>query len=187
MFGPDGDAARGWPSRACWRCAMTMPACHPGARPPCGGWIDSTASPLRAISQEIREFEFHISPAPSSSRPHTGVGASGTSSSSRRAQSGSSLRRRGLSTASARSGMIRHASGEPRSGRGGGVRPREPRPSPRPRLRARRRRSTPAPARSRTALREHAPGGRSGRGRCDLGARADAATASKTFPFRRTE
>ena len=29
------------------------------------------------------EFEFHISPAPSSSRPHTGVGASGTSSSSR--------------------------------------------------------------------------------------------------------
>ena len=41
----------------------------------------------------------------SSSRPHTGVGTCGTSSRSRRAQSGSSLSRRGLSTASATSGM----------------------------------------------------------------------------------
>jgi len=58
------------------------------------------------MSQEIVEFEFHISPACSSSRPpQMGVGTSGTSSSSRRAQSGSSLRRLGLSTASSMSGI----------------------------------------------------------------------------------
>jgi len=57
------------------RRATTIPARHPGARPPGGGWIDPTSSPLRARSQEVIEFEFHISPAASSSRPHTGVGA----------------------------------------------------------------------------------------------------------------
>jgi hypothetical protein len=51
------------------------------------------------------EFEFHISPAPSSSRPQTGVGTCGTSSRSRWATCGSPLSRRGLSTASAMSGM----------------------------------------------------------------------------------
>jgi hypothetical protein len=58
------------------------------------------------MSHEITEFEFHISPARSSSRPHTGVGTCGTNSSSLRAQSASSLSRFGLSTASATSGMI---------------------------------------------------------------------------------
>ena len=86
---------------------MTTPACQPGALPPRGSAIDSTSSPLRAMSQAIVEFEFHISPACSASRPQTGVGTSGTSSSSRRAQSGSSLRRFGLSTASAMSAMSR--------------------------------------------------------------------------------
>jgi hypothetical protein len=57
------------------------------------------------MSQEMIEFKFHISPAPSSSRPQTCVGTSGTSLSSCRARSGSLLRRCGLSTASATSGM----------------------------------------------------------------------------------
>ena len=48
--------------------------------------------PLRVISQEMSEFEFHISPVRSSSRPQTGVGTWGTSSSSRRARSASALR-----------------------------------------------------------------------------------------------
>ena len=39
--------------------------------------------PLRAISQAITEFEFHMSPVLSSSRPHTGVGTCGTRSSTR--------------------------------------------------------------------------------------------------------
>jgi hypothetical protein len=66
--------------------ATTRPARHPGARPPLGGWIDAACSPLRAITQAITEFEFHISPVPSSSRPHTGVGTFGTTSSTRRAR-----------------------------------------------------------------------------------------------------
>ena len=65
--------------------ATTTPARQPGARPPCGGWIDSASIPLRAITHAITEFEFHISPVPSSSRPHTGVGTRGTTSSTRRA------------------------------------------------------------------------------------------------------
>ena len=84
---------------------MAMPARQPGARPPAGGRIDSTSSLVQAINQEMIEFEFHISPAPSSSRPQTGVGTRGTSSSSSRACWTSSLRRCGLSTASATSGM----------------------------------------------------------------------------------
>jgi hypothetical protein len=35
---------------------------QPGARPPCGGWIDSASIPLRAITHAITAFEFHISP-----------------------------------------------------------------------------------------------------------------------------
>ena len=65
--------------------ATTTPARQPGARPPRGGWIDSASIPLRAITHAITEFEFHISPVPSSSRPHTGVGTCGTTSSTCRA------------------------------------------------------------------------------------------------------
>ena len=53
------------------RRATTSPARQPGARPPAGGWIDSVGMPLRAISHAMIEFEFHISPAASSSRPQT--------------------------------------------------------------------------------------------------------------------
>lgn len=53
----------------------------------------------------MNELEFHISPAPSGSRPHTNVGTDGVGSSTRRAQSGSVVSRRGLSTASAMSGV----------------------------------------------------------------------------------
>ena len=87
------------------RVATTIPARHPGARPPSGGRIRSAPSPHCASSHEIKEFEFHISPARSSSRPHTGSGTDGTRSSRRRATAGSSVSRRGLSTASATSGM----------------------------------------------------------------------------------
>ena len=61
--------------------------------------------PLRAITHAMTEFEFHISPVLSSSRPHTGVGTRGTTSSTRLARCSSSLSRLGLSTASATSGM----------------------------------------------------------------------------------
>jgi hypothetical protein len=37
--------------------------------------------PLRAITHAVTEFEFHISPVPSSSRPQTGVGTCATTSS----------------------------------------------------------------------------------------------------------
>ena len=87
------------------RVATTIPARHPGARPPSGGRIRSAPSLHCASSHEITEFEFHISPARSSSRPHTGSGTNGTRSSRRRATAGSSVSRRGLSTASATSGM----------------------------------------------------------------------------------
>jgi hypothetical protein len=60
------------------RRATTSPACHPGARPAVGGWIDSMSIPLRAISHAITEFEFHMSPVSRSSRPDTGVGTWGT-------------------------------------------------------------------------------------------------------------
>ena len=43
------------------RHATTSPADHPGARPPTGGATVPTACPLLTSSQEIREFEFHIS------------------------------------------------------------------------------------------------------------------------------
>jgi hypothetical protein len=47
--------------------ATTSPARQPGARPPAGGQIESTAMLLRAITQAITAFEFHILPARSSS------------------------------------------------------------------------------------------------------------------------
>jgi hypothetical protein len=61
--------------------------------------------PLPASSQAITEFEFHISPVRSSSRPQTSVGTAGVSRRIAAATAGSLLRRRGLSTASARSGI----------------------------------------------------------------------------------
>jgi hypothetical protein len=51
------------------RRATTSPAIQPGARLPSGGWIGSGSRPARAISHEVTELEFQISPAPSSSRP----------------------------------------------------------------------------------------------------------------------
>jgi hypothetical protein len=50
------------------------------SRPPVGSEIISAAMPLRTISQEITEFEFHISPTPNSSQPQTGVGTEGATS-----------------------------------------------------------------------------------------------------------
>jgi hypothetical protein len=85
--------------------ATSSPACHPGARPRAGGRIDSASIPLLAITHAITEFEFHISPVPSSSRPHTGVGTCATTSRTRRARCSSLVSCRGLSTASAMSGM----------------------------------------------------------------------------------
>ena len=150
---------------------MTTPARQPGARPPSGGWIDSTSSPLRAISHEFSEFEFHISPAPSSSRPQTGVGTCGTSSSSRRAQSGSSLRRCGLSTDSATSGMM--PSRQRRTSYRKSLKRPAARVHPRQRRRAqRRRRVGSVPARSQNVPPARAPQVPSGRGRGDLAARA---------------
>jgi peptide/nickel transport system substrate-binding protein len=56
------------------RRATTIPACQPGARPPARGQIDSAGRSLEATSQAMIEFEFHISPAASSSRPQTAAG-----------------------------------------------------------------------------------------------------------------
>ena len=92
----------------CWttRPARTTPARQPGALPPGGGTIASGSSPERPSSQAVSEFEFHISPVASSSRPQTGVGTCPARSSSRRASAPSPLNRRGLSTASATSGIV---------------------------------------------------------------------------------
>src|SRR5215210_5144348 len=70
--GAEGRAAR--PPGRPVRRATSRPACHPGARPRGGGRSWSVDTPAVAISQAIIEFEFHISPAFSSSRPHTGRG-----------------------------------------------------------------------------------------------------------------
>ena len=68
-------------SRRC-RCAMAIPP--PSPELVRRGEARSTRRRARcARSHEIIEFEFHISPAPSSSRPQTGVGTCGASSSSR--------------------------------------------------------------------------------------------------------
>jgi hypothetical protein len=58
-----------------------------------------------AIAQAITEFESHISPAWSSSRPQTGVGIVARTSSNLRATSGSIVSRCGAPTASTKSGM----------------------------------------------------------------------------------
>jgi hypothetical protein len=87
------------------RAATTTPAFQPGARPPGGGFIEPASSPARAISQAMIEFEFHISPVRSSSRPQTRIGIWGTNSRRRLASATSSLSLRGLSTASPMSGI----------------------------------------------------------------------------------
>src|SRR3954447_12491313 len=52
--------------------ATTTPALHPGARP-CGGTCTASVEiPVRSRTQATMEFEFHMSPACSSSRPQTG-------------------------------------------------------------------------------------------------------------------
>ncbi len=101
-------AREGWSAP---RRASTSAARHdePGAPSRCAspGWRTDRLGrrPLRAMSQQMIELEFHISPAPSSSRPHTAVGTRGARSSTRCARRGSSVSRCGLSTASAASGM----------------------------------------------------------------------------------
>ena len=52
--------------------------------------------PLRVSAQDTTEFEFHISPVWNSSRPHTGVGISSRTSSTRRAQTSELDTRTGL-------------------------------------------------------------------------------------------
>ena len=63
-------------------------------RPHSGSVMRSAGRPAVASSQAITEFEFHISPAWSSSRPQTGRGTAATWSSSRRATFGSPVSRR---------------------------------------------------------------------------------------------
>ena len=65
----------------------------------------SVSMPARARSHEISEFEFHISPVRSSSRPHTGVGTEGARSRTRCARTMSVATRTGPDTAWARSEM----------------------------------------------------------------------------------
>lgn len=43
----------------CW--ATAIPASQPGARPPLGGVTDVMSTPAWTSSQEMTEFEFHIS------------------------------------------------------------------------------------------------------------------------------
>ena len=62
--------------------------------------MESTSRPLRVISHEITEFEFHISPAADSSRPQTGVGMVGRRSRIRCANATSSDRAVSATTAS---------------------------------------------------------------------------------------
>jgi hypothetical protein len=59
-----------------------------------------------ASSQATTEFDVHISPAPSSSRPQTGRGTVPIAARIRRAASRSDETRRGPPTASARSGIV---------------------------------------------------------------------------------
>jgi hypothetical protein len=80
------------------RRATVSPASQPGARPPRGGRIESPRL-VRPRSHEVSELHVHISPASSSSRPHTGVGTSLASSRTRVAIGASEVSRRGLSTA----------------------------------------------------------------------------------------
>jgi hypothetical protein len=93
------------PKADSWRDARVSPASHPGARPPAGGWISVMLWPVRASSQDTREFEFHMSPLPSSSRPQVSGGMLRRIFRAAAASAGSSLTRCGLCTASLTSGM----------------------------------------------------------------------------------
>jgi hypothetical protein len=161
---------RGWTSS---RRATRRPAFQPGARPPIGGTIASASRPARATSQATIEFEFHISPACNSSRPQTGVGTDGTCASSRCARCGSSLSRRGLSTASPTSAMTpsrqrrssyRKIRRRPAQRLPTAPSPTTPRSAPSP--------APSAPARSRTVRPAPAPRAPSDRGRRRVVARA---------------
>src|SRR5581483_5033584 len=61
------------------RLAAATPASQPGARPLGGNPPAASTRPALASDQDTTELEFHISPNPNSSRPHTGVGTSATS------------------------------------------------------------------------------------------------------------
>jgi hypothetical protein len=93
-----------WADEPAWVASATRPANQPGARPPAGGCMAWTSSPLRASSHAMIELEFHISSTPCGRRPHTPVGTCGTRSSNLRTRCGSVLIWRGLSTASVISG-----------------------------------------------------------------------------------
>jgi non-heme chloroperoxidase len=88
------------------REATISPASQPGARPPAGGPMSSVQRPARTRCHDTSEFEFHISPAPKSSRPHVQVGNSGTSSTILQAASRRLLTRTGPLTAAATSGIV---------------------------------------------------------------------------------
>jgi hypothetical protein len=64
------------------------------------------SSPLRSSAHEVTELEFHISPVRNSSLPHTGIGIVRTSASKRWQCVTFDVRRVGLETASARSGIV---------------------------------------------------------------------------------
>src|SRR5579872_4037479 len=87
------------------RPATAIPASHPGARPFLGGCPAADRSPAFASTQEVIEFEFHISPVCSSSRPHTGVGTSGRRSNTWRISESLTVIGTGLATACGRSGI----------------------------------------------------------------------------------
>jgi hypothetical protein len=88
------------------RDAMTRPASQPGARRPDGGPISGVQIPARARSHDTSEFEFHISPPRSSSRPHVQMGNAGTSSRILDASLERLLTLTGPFTAAAMSGIV---------------------------------------------------------------------------------
>jgi hypothetical protein len=71
-----------------------------------GGSIRPASTPTDARSQDVTEFEFHISPACSSSRPHTAVGTSATVSRISCPTGPSSATRTGLAILDDRSEMV---------------------------------------------------------------------------------
>ena len=70
-----------------------------------GGCTVAVSRPLRASTHDTTEFEFHISPVSSSSRPHTGVGIVGRSSRILGALERSAVSLTGLPIAASMSGI----------------------------------------------------------------------------------
>jgi len=138
------------------RPATANPAFHPGALTRPSGLMASIRWPLKARSQAVSEFEFHISPVAKSSRPHVAFGKTGTSLSTRPAIAWSSFTLFGPPIVCEATEWCRRRDSEPRSettatGQG-------QRFTPGPRIRPRvppRRRSRPTPFRSRMV---HPPG-----------------------------